>query len=340
MSLTSCLKEPASAISRFLAEHLPSPQAVLADYRKRLGSFAPPIKPKPGPGSRADYRMIGHTIDHRLRITLGAPTGQPIAAGVVRAVLDDDGWPSPGIIQTVCAAGEDLLEELRACESGQGQPLALEEKAEERLVRLCHVASSFEAIFRHGGWVRGNSLGFCKPDADLDDFAAAVPAYVVDDIRAQMALAASPGPFAALRGLPASARICGPVFDGSRHLGGADADFILDGHLIDCKATVHPDRMGRSEIYQLAGYLVLDYADAYGINTVGLYLSRQGASIDWSVQDFLDLTGCRLTLPELRSACQYALTDGSAGTPPPPESARRPAPRPRNAPGVQDSLFD
>ena len=341
MSLTSCLKDPSSTISRFLAEHLPSPQAVLADYRKRLSHFPPPVKPTPPADPRTYYRMIGHTIDHRLRITLGAPTGQPIAEGVVRAVLDDDGWPNPDVIRTVRAAGKELLEELRAYEGAEGQPLALDDRAEERLVRLCHVASSFEAIFRHGGWVRGNSLGFCKPGAGLDDLAAAVPAYVVDDIRAQMALAADPGPFTHLRKLPTPARICGPVFDGSTHVGGADADFILDGQLIDCKATIRPDRMSRSEIYQLAGYLVLDYTDTYGINTVGLYLSRQGALIDWNVQDFLDLLGCRLTLPELRSACQYALTDGSAGTPPPPAAARRPLPRPRNAPdGVQDSLFD
>ena len=163
--------------------------------------------------------------------------------------------------------------------------------------------------------MRSSGLGFCEPGVGLDDLAAAVPAYVVNDIRAQMALAADPGPFARMRKLPAPARICGPVFDGSMHLGGADADFILNRRLIDCKATIRPDLMSRSEIYQLAGYLLLDYTDVYGINMVGLYLSRQGALISWSVQDFLDLLGCQLTLPELRSACLYALTDGSAGAP-------------------------
>jgi len=332
---------PSSTISRFMADQLPSPQAVLADYRTRLRRFPAPVTPAPPADLRTYYRMVGHTIDHRLRITLGAPTGQPIAAGVVRAVLDDDGWPSPDVIRTVRTAGEDLLEELRAYESTQGQPLALDDKAEERLVRLCHVASHFEAIIRHGGWMRGNTLGFCKPGSGLDDLAAAVPACVVDDVRAQMALAAAPGPFAHLRKLPAPARVCGPVFDGSAHVGGADADFILDGQLIDCKATIHPGRMSRSEIYQLAGYLMLDYTDTYSIRTVGLYLSRQGALINWSVQDFLNLLGCRLTLPELRAACQHALTDGTPGTPPPPQAELRPLPHPRNTPyGVQGSLFD
>ncbi len=340
MSLTSCLKDPASAISRFLAEHLPSPDLLLSDYRDRLAQYSPPVKPAPEAGRRADYRMLGHTIDHRLRISLGVPIGQPIREGVVRAVLDDDGWPSMEVIGTVQAAGQVLLEELSRYENADGQPLTLDDASEDRLVRLCHVASSFEAIFRRAGWVRGNNLGSTRPGDSLDDIAAAVPDYVVTDVRSQMRLAGAPGPFDHLIKLPAAARIGGPVFDGSRDVGGADADFILDGQLIDCKATIRPERMSRAEIYQLAGYLLLDYSDACAVTDVGLYLSRQGALIDWSVQEFLDLLGCRLTLPELRAACQHALTDGSAGAPAPAEAMRRSLPRPRNAPAVQESLFD
>ncbi|WNO62399.1 hypothetical protein RPQ02_40255 [Streptomyces sp. AM2-3-1] len=340
MSLTSCLKDPASAISRFLAEHLPRPDVALSDYRRRLARSAPPVKPHPGAGQRADYRMLGHTIDHRLRISLGAPTGQPIREGVVRTMLDDDGWPSTEVISAVHAAGQVLLNELRRYESADGQPLSLDDASEDRLVRLCHVASSFEAIFRCGGWVRGNNLGSTRPGDSLADITAAVPGYVVDDIRSQMALAGTPGPFDHLLKLPAAARICGPVFDGSLDVGGADADFILDGQLIDCKATIRPERMSRAEVYQLAGYLLLDYNNTYAVTDVGLYLSRQGALIDWSVQEFLDLLGCRLTLTELRSACQHALSGGTAGAPPSAEAMQRSLPRPRSAPTVQESLFD
>ncbi|MFJ4691755.1 hypothetical protein [Streptomyces sp. NPDC088766] len=339
MSLTSSLKDPMSTMSRFLAEHLPDADGPLSDYRRRLARYPAPLGPAAGAGRRPEYRMLGHTIDHRLRISLGAPTGQPIKEGVVRAVIDDDGWPDPDVISTVQAAGAALLKELDQYKSSDGQPLALDFETEERLVRLCHVASSFEAIFRHAGWVRGNSLGSSRPGATLNEIVDAVPAYVVDDIRQQMALAARPGPFDSLRQLPAAQRVCGPVFDGSLHVGGADADFILRGQLIDCKATIRPEQMGRAELYQLAGYLLLDYSDSYSIESVGLYLSRQGALIDWSVADFLGFMSARLELPDLRAACQYALTDGTAGTPPPPEGQRRLLPRPRNAPPVQDTLF-
>ncbi|MBY8844633.1 hypothetical protein [Streptomyces sp. SP2-10] len=340
MSLTSHLKDPHSAISRFLSEQLPDTRAVLADYRKRLARFPAPLKPRTEAGLKPEYRMLGHTIDHRLRISLGAPTGSPIKEGIVRAVLDDNGWPSREVIRAVQKAGDTMLDELARYESNAGQPLCLAATEEDRLIRLCHVASSFEAIFRHCGWMRGNSLGVCAPEATLDDLIDAVADYVVDDIRQQMELAARLGPFENLRLLPVNARTCGPVFDGSLQVGGADADFILDGTLIDCKATIRPERISRAEIYQLAGYLLLDYNDTHAITTVALYLSRQGALINWSAEDFLDMLGARHELPTLREACCHALTDGQHGTPLPPPDPARPLPRPRSAPAVQPSLFD
>lgn len=287
-----------------------------------------------------EYRMLGHTIDHRLRISLGAPTGSPIKEGIVRAALDDDGWPSPEVISAVQRAGDAMVKELTRYECEAGQPLCLADAAEDRLIRLCHVASSFEAIFRHCGWMRGNTLGLCTPEANLDDLTDAVADYVVDDIRQQMELAALPGPFDRMRLLPATARVCGPVFDGSLQVGGADADFILDGALIDCKATIRPERINRAEIYQLAGYLLLDYSDTHAISSVALYLSRQGALIDWSVEDFLGLLGARHELPALRDACRHTLTDGRHGSTLPALDPSRPLPRPRSAPAAQQSLFD
>jgi hypothetical protein len=107
-------------------------------------------------------------------------------------------------------------------------------------------------------------------------------------------------PFAPLRALPPEARTCGPTFQGSQDIGGADADFILGGLLLDCKAAIQPRRLGHAEIYQLAGYLVLDYDDRYGINRVGLYLSRQGALIVWTVEDFLHRLGATRPVTDLR----------------------------------------
>ncbi|GGP00094.1 hypothetical protein [Wenjunlia tyrosinilytica] len=115
------------------------------------------------------------------------------------------------------------------------------------------------------------------------------------------------GPFAAFRALPPAARVCGPVFAGSNDIGGADADYILGGLLLDCKATKDPRRLGRGEIHQLAGYLLLDYDNEYGIDRVGLYLSRQGALITWPTAEFLRSLGAAEPLPQLRAQLRQHL---------------------------------
>ncbi|MFG2525934.1 hypothetical protein [Streptomyces sp. NPDC048527] len=107
---------------------------------------------------RPDYALIGHTIDHRLRISLGAPTGGPIACGVDLARIDDDGWPKREVTLAVQEAGHDLLADLRSYEKREGVPLALAGEAEDRLVRLvrlvrlCHVASGFETVCGNFNW--------------------------------------------------------------------------------------------------------------------------------------------------------------------------------------------
>ncbi|MFE4594387.1 hypothetical protein [Streptomyces laurentii] len=132
------------------------------------------------------------------------------------------------------------------------------------------------------------------------------------DIDQQMRLADSP--FAAFRTLPHANRVCGPVFAGSGDIGGADADYILGGLLLDCRATKDPRRLGREEIYQLAGYLLLDYDDQFGINQVGLYLSRQGGLITWQTADFLRRLGTSAPLPQLRTQLRQHLHEAARGT--------------------------
>ncbi|MGW1917574.1 hypothetical protein ACWCQS_44695 [Streptomyces sp. NPDC002076] len=125
--------------------------------------------------------------------------------------------------------------------------------------------------------------------------------------------------------------MCGPTFAGSTQVGGADADFIVAGCLIDCKATIHPKRIDRVQLYQLAGYLILDCDNTYGIERVGLYLSRQGRLIEWETEEFLQLLSADQSLPRLRDACRRALTG---------ESAEAAPPVPRQAVFEQETPFD
>jgi hypothetical protein len=74
-----------------------------------------------------------------------------------------------------------------------------------------------------------------------------------------------------------------------------------------------PARLGRDEANQLAGYLLLDYDNTYGIDQVGLYLSRQGGLITWPVGEFLRLLGARMPLGALRRKLREHLGTSRTG---------------------------
>ena len=94
------------------------------------------------------------------------------------------------------------------------------------------------------------------------------------------------------------------MITGSHDVGGADADLVVDSCLIDIKASVNP-QIKAEYLYQLAGYLLLDYDDALHINSMAIYLARQGILFAWPVADFLQkLTGEDVSLAKLRQEFQ------------------------------------
>ncbi|MFJ6729568.1 UvrD-helicase domain-containing protein [Streptomyces sp. NPDC091281] len=292
LSLTGQLKYDTSPISQFMAHSLPHSENLVRDYLGRIARLPQPVQPIDV--QHPNWSALGHAIDYRLRLSLGGRLGPAVTLGVW--ALDGAeplrGAPGPESRKALHAAGQQLLATVDACLAAPGS------MDEDTLTRLCFVAGFFEDIARTGQIRRFSMLAGATPATNLADLTDAVPAYVLDDISQQMRLAT--GPFSRLRGLPREARVCGPVFTGSNDIGGADADFILDGLLLDCKATKDPRRLGRDEIYQIAGYLLLDYDDRYGIDHVGLYLSRQGGLVTWEVGEFLRRLGADAPLPRLR----------------------------------------
>lgn len=300
LPLTGQLRYAGSPVSRFLSVHLPGTERVVRDYLARISGLPAPAQP-------ADVRypawaQLGHAIDFRLRISLGWPLGEAVARGVEAigsGVPLGGAVPPPSVRSVLHGCGLDLLAAVGAFLTDPGS------LPDEQLTRLCFVAASYEDVYRCGQVRRRSMLASATVATSLDDLAAAVPGYVVADVARQMQLAA--GPFGRFRALPRQAVTCGPVFAGSADIGGADADFILGGLLLDCKATTRPRKLGADEINQLAGYLLLDYDDEFGIDRVGLYLSRQGAVISWDVPEFLSLLGADSPLPQLRGGLRAHL---------------------------------
>jgi hypothetical protein len=104
--------------------------------------------------------------------------------------------------------------------------------------------------------------------------------------------------------------VLNPTFAGSRDIGGADADLIVDNCLIDIKATINP-KLDVKWLYQVLGYVLLDYEDEYHIQSIGLYLARQGELIQWPLDPFLAaMTTVPVTVPELRIRFRSLLARG------------------------------
>ncbi|MBE1609964.1 hypothetical protein [Actinopolymorpha pittospori] len=272
-----------------------------------------------------DWSALGQAIDYRLRLSFGGRLGPAVTLGV--AFLDGPehfhGAPAAPIRHALSEAGRQLLATVDAYLAAPGR------YDEEIIARLCFVAAFYEDIARNGRIRRFSMLTTATRTTTLAELTAAVPTYAIDDIAAQTHLAERA--LAPLRALPPKARVCGPIFAGSDDIGGADADYILGGLLLDCKATTHPRNLGRNEIYQLAGYLLLDYDDQYSIDRVGLYLSRQGGLIIWDASEFLRGLGSTTPLPELRHRFRDHLRDvanehGPRSTPPTPQAPEPAAP--------------
>ena len=93
-------------------------------------------------------------------------------------------------------------------------------------------------------------------------------------------------------------------------LGGADADFVIGGCLIDIKTT-KDTKPGRPEFWQLVGYTLADWDDCFRLTDVGFCYSRQGVTLRWPVDEFLhalagrpvDLERERAEFRELLTAC-------------------------------------
>jgi hypothetical protein len=294
LPLTGQLRYPRSPMSTFLARYLPHPERVIASYLQHIRSLPHPVQPLNE--RRPDYAALGQTIDYRLRLSLGSDPGPASIAGVemIGSPLPVPGAPSAAVRANLHMIGTSVLGRLRSHLSDPSRPLS-----DDELTRLCFVAGFFEAVYRNGTFSRRrNLLAQVDEHTTVKSVTSSVPSYVLEDIAEQMKLAEKP--FTALRSLPARQRVCGPVFAGSADVK-ADADFITNGLLIDCKALTRPHRLGRDEVQQLAGYLLLDYDDRYSIREVGFYLSRQGTLVRWTVPHFLTALGARIPLPQLRA---------------------------------------
>ena len=198
----------------------------------------------------------------------------------------------------------ESLNDFLECNSPVGK--RLEKAQEDTLNRYCVVLTLMEEVARIG--IRPDSVLFSGDYNDAEALLAIAQPHWIDDLR-ELSWEFYDRHNHLLR-LP---HVLNPTFEGSIDVGGADADLIVDGILIDIKTTKR-QLIDLDSVRQVLGYVLLDYSDYHRIDSVGLYLARQGVLVQWSLEDIIKgLCSAKTTsIKELRSEFRQCIEDFQA----------------------------
>ena len=81
-----------------------------------------------------------------------------------------------------------------------------------------------------------------------------------------------------------------------------DADLIAGGLLTELKTTIKKPSLAVTDLWQVLGYVFMDYTDEFGITDVALFSARYGYLAQWNLDVLLSgLAGRPVTAAELRA---------------------------------------
>lgn len=278
---------------RFAAHSIPNSSAVTA---VRDGAYRSAIKRDVGEvGVDAVWaRLIGAVIDFRLRLALTTASLVPPTAQRGHAALTRR---HPDAAPLLAGLTEAIGGVFDAAGPMDGSRIELPGRTENDLIRLCVVAGQLDQLYRnYESASRATPLLEQGRVVTVEQAVAQVPVRVVEDLHNQVRIANDGlGPLRAA----AMTATAGLEFAGS-HLIGADADLLVDGLLLDFKAKNEPTTIKKPDVYQLAGYVLLDFDDTHRIDRVGIYWTRHGVMRTFPVTTFFELLGATAPVADLR----------------------------------------
>jgi len=321
MSLTGELDKKDSPVTRWFDHWLANAAPIGKEWNAtvRPVPIQRPVTAGRVPGT------VGTAFDYRLRYYLAVtPLERLVAANGLRlidparltkasrgasdAFLDPHGAAPEAAASAAGLAGD--FEQGLAATLARLAPVgrALDDDAEELLCRYCYLLALFEELFRAGLAINSPLFALKGGGTDRDDLLALAPPVWVDDL---CALSRAFVPH--LAEFSREPLHLNPTFAGSGLVGGADADLIAGHCLIDVKTTVDPKFARKRLLYQLLGYVLLDFDDSYAIDAVGIYLSRQSLLVRWQLAALLEtlLDERQASLAEMRASFRDAVTAGA-----------------------------
>ena len=311
MSLTSHVKNPKSPIRHFLCDEFPNTRTFLASARKQVRQ-AKTIRPD----TDVPWDIVGMALDYRIRYyfavtpykDLVAYKGASFLSIFQTDILSFELLESDG--DTARLKNEYLeffqsLDELMELTPPVATKLGKSE--EDALNRHCVVLALMEEVRRTArlnGILATNQFNDAKSLIDIAE------PHWVDDLRELSYYF-----YDNFNHLFSLSFVLNPGFDGSKDIGGADADMIVDGTLIDIK-TIIKQEINPDWLRQILGYTLLDYSNRYQINGIGLYMSRQGILCQWDLEEALQVLRPEnpQTIDELRRRFRELLESTSSLT--------------------------
>jgi hypothetical protein len=303
LTLTAQLRTVGSPVRKWMDEALPQVPQLAKSLALDLPAGRSPLVALPD-GIAAG--TVGTAFDYRLRYFFQVTPSQNLMAQRGTNVLVSRATDR-GADQTRGLA--DLSAEFLRW-TDKAVPLMrpcgrLLESDDERLLgQICWALALLEQVARAPREALASSpLNSLTDKSTIEDLLRLAPPPAVDDLAAL-----ADGFFHTQRDLVVKPAVLNPKFAGSRDVGGADADLIVDGTLIDVKVTSSL-RMDPAWVRQILGYALLDYDDEYRILAAGLYLARHFALVSWPIERLLTLAGAQngQTLAELRTSFRETL---------------------------------
>src|SRR6266436_4002959 len=269
MSLTSHLRDPNSPIGQFISQRFSQTSSLTKVTNKRLRDLS---TTNPGFPTWV-YSHLGMAIDYRIRYSFAITPSRHLIAW----------YGAPELAVKLWDSDDDVPFDWSDIPEGMGIPMPLGSNG------------LFDEIYRSNRYLDGPLL-VPAPRKNVDELLAIPEDAWVDDLCALSRLFYDK--HSHLLSLPFTLN---PTFVGSGDVGGADADLIVNGCLIEIKTTIGP-KVDAKHLRQLVGYVLLDYDDARHIESVGIYMARQGELFTWPIADFLcQLTGDNtISLTQLR----------------------------------------
>ena len=278
-----------NGIRRFFYEKFPNTRGVVREANRALAQTQT-VRPESPPGQSVPYGELGMAVDYRIRYCFAiTPYWELVAfGGADRHILSRDS--QYGLSPTLVWCFFEELERF----VGQVDPCgrALQVFQERKLNRLCFVLALFEQLFRIGPHPK-NLLFSQNNMSTVAELLSIADELWIDDL-----CSLSNRFYDRYREHFSDPVHLNPIFEGSRDIGGADADLILNRCLLEIKTTVTPE-ITKTMLYQLIGYALLDYEDEYEIKKIGIYLARQATTLRWDLNELLDRLHTDTSTPPL-----------------------------------------